>query len=98
MEKKKLINSFALSGPGAFDSVGDLVVNNEYIHHNSLLDFDYNGDNEIYVMCTYYSDKLKKSVIMDWSFDVADKTADNLADCILRLEQESIKLESLINI
>ena len=53
---------------------------------------------EHYVQVTYYSDKLNKTVILDYDANNSWESNEELADAVLRYEAESHELEAKIKI
>lgn len=54
------------------------------------------GDSDSYVLATYYSNKLKQSIILDWSFKTIFESREELAQAIFDLEQRATQLEESI--
>jgi len=53
---------------------------------------------DYYIMCTYYSDKLHKAVILDWDVAGSFESNEELADTVLQYEKEARELEESIKI
>jgi len=62
------------------------------------ISFDAISDqSEHFIICTYYSSKLQKSVILDWSVENSFDSNEALADTILEYEKEAEELEAKIS-
>lgn len=61
-----------------------------------LVSFDEVSDGEYYTMGHYYSNKLLKTIILDWNVNAS--TYDDLIDELYRLQKEAEEIEEKINI
>lgn len=54
--------------------------------------------NDYYTMTTYYSNKLHKSIIIDWDTQTSFENEDEFIDVLYNLNKEAHELEAKINI
>jgi len=94
MKKNKLIESLKKEKVNIGDLYDyDLELMKVIDENDLIVDFESFSDVDYYMVCSYYSYSVDKSIILDWNVKSIFESYEELAEMIIRYEKEARALE-----